>query len=466
MYTNVEHALPRSQPEREGIASTAILQLVEVLDRRMHELHSFMLLRHGHVVAESWWSPYRPEYPHLMFSVSKSFTSTAVGIAVAEDRLSIDEPVLSFFPDDRPSEVNDFLINMTVRHLLTMTSGHDVDTWPYQIARSDGNWIKAFLNVPVVHPPGTHFLYNTGTTYILSAIVQKITGMKLIDYLQTRLFDPLGIQKATWQESPQAIAVGGYGLSITTEDLARFGQLYLQKGRWEDRQILPEAWVKDATLAQVLGSNPNEQSDWTQGYGYQFWRCRHGAYQASGVFGQCCIIMPQQDAVVVFTGGIDVLEVQQLLDLVWKMLLPAFEADQPTEDAVAQDASAKKLSSLTLAPVHNSLALSLLPRFTKRTYEVDANELSIASITLDFTQSECVVTFKTPTGEETLRCGYGEWRQDQTNLFNRLNGPWLSDYHKLVFVSGGWANEDCFSMVFRLIETPFFLQPCLSFHRQ
>ena len=140
---------------------------------------------------------------------------------------------------------------------------------------------------------------------------------------------------------------------MTTEDLARFGQLYLQNGSWEDRQILPEAWVKAATSAQVSGSDPNGQSDWTQGYGYQFWRCRHGAYQASGVFGQCCIVMPQQDAVLVFTGGIDVLEVQQLLDLVWKMLLPAFEAEPPAEDAAAQDAMAKKLSGLTLAPVQN-----------------------------------------------------------------------------------------------------------------
>jgi CubicO group peptidase (beta-lactamase class C family) len=462
MYTNIEHALPRSQPEREGIASTAILKLAEVLESQMHELHSFMLLRRGHVVAEGWWSPYRPEYPHLMFSVSKSFTSTAVGIAVAEGRLSIDEPVLSFFPDERPPEVNDFLTKMTVRHLLTMTTGHDVDTWPYQIARSDGNWIKAFLNVPVVHQPGTHFLYNTGATYILSAIVQKMTGMKLIDYLQPRLFDPLGIQKATWQESPQAIAVGGYGLSITTEDLARFGQLYLQNGIWEDRQILPEAWVKAATLAQVSGSNPNGLSDWAQGYGYQFWRCRNGAYQASGVFGQCCIVMPEQDAVLVFTGGIDVLEVQQLLDLVWEMLLPAFGAEPRIENAEPHDAMAKKLSSLALAPAQNLLALSLLPGFTKRAYAVDANELSIESIALDFTQSECVVAFKTPTGEDTFRFGYGEWRQGQTNLFNRLNGPWLSDDHTLVFTSGAWTNEDVFTMVVRLIETPFFYS--LVFH--
>lgn len=452
MNINAEQALPRSQPEHQGIASSVILQFVEVLESQMCEMHSFMLLRHGHVVAEGWWSPYRPEYPHLMFSVSKSFASTAVGIAVAEGRLSLDDLVLSFFPDEKPADVSDFLAIMSVRHLLTMTTGNVVDTWPFLVESPDGNWVKAFLNVPVVHPPGTHFLYNTGATYMLSAIVQKTTGMKLIDYLHPRLFDPLGIRNATWQESPQGIAVGGYGLSIKTEDLARFGQLYLQKGRWGDRQILPEAWVEAATADQVSGSNRNGLSDWTQGYGYQFWRCRHGAYQASGVFGQCCIVLPEQDAVLAFTGGIDVLDSQQLLDIVWKVLLPALELDQPAEDSRSQDAMAKKLSSLTLAIVPNQATFSLPSHVAGRTYEIDPNALNVESIGLDFFPTDCQVNFKTPGGEDMFLCGYGEWRYGQTNLFNK---PWLSDEPTTIAASGMWISEDCFTMTVRLLETPF-----------
>jgi CubicO group peptidase (beta-lactamase class C family) len=462
MHPMVEHALPRSQPEHEGIPSSAILQFVEALESHMHEMHSFMLLRHGQVVADGWWSPYRPEYPHLLFSVSKSFTSTAVGLAVAEGRLSIDDPILAFFPDERPSEVNDLLAALTVRHLLTMTTGHAVDTWPFLVERSDGDWIKAFLDVPIVHPPGTHFLYNTGATYILSAIVQKMTGMKLIDYLQSRLFDPLGIQNATWQESPQGIAVGGYGLSLKTEDLARFGQLYLQKGRWGNCQILPQAWVEAATSHQVSGSSNATRSDWTQGYGYQFWRCRHGAYQASGVFGQGCLVLPKQEAVLVFTGGIDVLETQQLLDLVWTVLLPAFELDQPAADAGLQDALAQRLSSLALAPVPNLAALSMPSHVADRTYAVDANALSLETIALDFSRSGCRISFKRPGVEDTLFCDSGEWRPGQTNLFNGLDGPWLSDDPIPVVTSGGWASQDCFAMVVRLLETPFFYS--LAYH--
>ena len=194
-------ALPRSSPERQGIASSALRHFVEALDSQLHELHSFMLLRHGTVVAEGWWSPYRRDYPHMLFSLSKSFTSTAVGLAVAEGYFSIDDPVLSFFPDDVSTQGREYLAAMRVRHLLAMTTGHTSDTWAFMVDRSDGNWIKGFFEAPVVHAPGTHFLYNTGATYMLSAIVQKTTNTRLIAYLEPRLFGPLGIQHAAWDDS-------------------------------------------------------------------------------------------------------------------------------------------------------------------------------------------------------------------------------------------------------------------------
>lgn len=311
MFMNAQNELLRTPPEQQGISSSSILQFVEALESQMHEVHSFMLLRHGNVVAEGWWSPHGRDYRHMLFSVSKSFTATAVGLALSEGHFAIDDSVLSFFPDEAPAVVGDHLAAMRVYDLLTMTTGHAVDTWSYMIERADGNWITAFFEVPVRHPPGTHFLYNTGATYLLSAIVQKTTGMNLIDYLQPRLFEPLGIQNATWEKSPQDICSGGIGLSVRTEDIARFGQLYLQNGMWRNRRILPEGWVEVATSSQVSNGNPAVQSDATQGYGYQFWRCRHGAYRGSGLFGQYCIVMPEQDAVLAITSGIDVFDADQ-----------------------------------------------------------------------------------------------------------------------------------------------------------
>lgn len=444
--------LRRTFPEHQGVASSSVCQFVEALESQMHEIHSFMLLRHGNVIAEGWWSPYAPEHHHLMFSLSKSFTSTAVGLAIAEGYFSIDDSVLSFFPDESPSEGKDLLATMCVRHLLSMSTGQSIDTWSYMVNRPDGNWIKGFLSVPVLHEVGTHFVYNTGATYMLSAIVQKTTGMKLIDYLQSRLFAPLGIENASWLESPQGITAGGIGLSIRTEDVAKFGQLYLQKGMWQGRQLLPEGWVEAATSSQISNSD-GAQIDWTQGYGYQFWRCRHGAYRGDGVFGQYCIIMPEQDAVLAITSGIDVFEMQTPLNLIWDILLPAMHSESLPEDAEAQEKLTQKVSNLRLPPVQGKAEAPITSQISGRTYAVDANSLGIKSISLNFTQSDCIVSIETMVCVETIPCGYGRWQPGHTtSLFSQS----LLFDHVLITSSGAWTAEDIFTIIVRLYETPFY----------
>lgn len=449
--SSAKHDLPRATPESQGIASLAALQFIEALESQIHEIHSFMLLRHGKVVAEGWWSPYAHEHPHLMFSLSKSFTSTAVGLAVTEGYFSIDDPVLAFFPEDTPAEASELLTAMCVRHLLSMSTGQAVDTWSYMVDRPDGNWIKGFLGVPVLHAPGTHFVYNTGATYMLSAIVQKTTGRKLLDYLESRLFEALGIENATWQESPQGITAGGIGLSIKTEDVAKFGQLYLQKGMWQDRQLLPEAWVEAATSSQISNSD-GVQVDWSQGYGYQFWRCRHGAYRGDGVFGQYCIVMPEQDAVLAITSGVDIFDMQQPLNLVWDILLPAMRSGLLPEDTAAHNVLTDRLSKLATQGVQGQATSLVAARVSGRTYAVDMNALNIETMILDFTESGCTVRVNTAVGEETIPCGYGTWLLGETTLFHQ---PLLFDRTPTA-VSGGWTADNIFTMVIRLYETPFF----------
>lgn len=451
MFIKVDHGLQRSSPEQQGVASAAILKFVQALEDQVHELHSFMLLRRGRVIAEGWWSPYKREYPHMLFSLSKSFTATAVGLALSEGCFSMDDPVLSFFPDEGLAEVNGFLASMCVRHLLTMSTGHTIDTWTYMNERPDGDWIKGFFEVPVLYAPGTHFVYNTGATYMLSAIVQKTAGMKLVDYLQPRLFEPLGIQNITWQESPQGITAGGIGLSAKTEDIARFGQLYLQKGMWQGSQLLPETWVMEATAPQI-SNGEGELSDWTQGYGYQFWRCRHSAYRGDGVFGQYCVIMPEQEAVLAITGGMDVFGMQQPLDLLWEILLPAMGREPLNEDAVSYHRLTEKLSELSLPPMQGQASSPIATQVSNQTCEFDANELGIETMILNFNRTGCTVRVKTGRGQETIPCGYGTWHLGQTTLFN---DPWLSGLTPVV-ASGAWTAKDSFTMVVRLYETPFF----------
>jgi CubicO group peptidase (beta-lactamase class C family) len=331
--------LPRSTPEAQGVSSAELLAFVDAAEKQIHTLHSFMVVRHGSVVAEAWWKPEAADKPHVMHSLSKSFTSTAVGLAVEEGKLSVDDLVLKFFPEEAPPAPSAKLKSMRVRDLLTMTSGHHTELK----FSDDTPWVQAFLAHPVEHKPGTHFMYNTPGTHMLSAIVRKVTGQTVLDYLQPRLFDPLGIANPEWPVSPQGNTFGGWGLKVCTEDVAKFGQLYLQKGQWQGKQIVPATWVEQATSKQVSnGSDPTK--DWDQGYGFQFWRCRHGAYRGDGLNGQFCIALPEQDAVIAITALTN--DMQAELNVVWETLLPAFHKDALPANPGGQTKLLEKLSSL------------------------------------------------------------------------------------------------------------------------
>jgi CubicO group peptidase (beta-lactamase class C family) len=251
--------------------------------------------------------------------LSKSFTSTAIGLLVKEGKLDIHAKVVSFFPNDVPATVSDNLQQMTVRSLLTMNTGHGEDTMPKMRASQD-SWVKTYLAQPLEFAPGTHFLYNTGNTYMLGAIVHQITGETLESYLGPRLFQPLGITGYDWEVSPQGLNTAGYGLRVKTEDIASLGQLYLQKGSWKGSTILPSAWVEEATSAQTTSQVNN--GDWSEGYGYQFWRCTHGCYRGDGAYGQFCIVMPELDAVLAVTSQSP--DMQKSLNIIWDNLLPVY----------------------------------------------------------------------------------------------------------------------------------------------
>ena len=341
--------LPRSTPEAQGVSSAGVRAYLEAADRDVKSMHSFMLVRHGQVVAEAWWKPQTPETAHQLWSLSKSFTSTAVGLAVADGKLKLEDPVLKFFPDEAPAEVSDHLRAMTVKDLLTMTCGHETEV---KLSMTDTvPWVRAFLAHPVPHAPGTHFQYNTPGTHMLSAIVRKVTGETVLDYLQPRLFAPLGIDHPEWPASPQGNTIGGWGLKVRTEDIEKFGQLYLQKGQWQGKSLIPAPWVEQASARQMPNAagrkNPDE-SDWAQGYGFQFWRCRHGAYRGDGKDGQFCLVLPEQDVVVAITAETG--DMQQELNVVWDHLLPALQKG-PLSEQPEELAKLKALTAhLTVSP--------------------------------------------------------------------------------------------------------------------
>jgi CubicO group peptidase (beta-lactamase class C family) len=440
-------ALPRSTPEAQGISSSAILAFVEAAEAQVDALHSLMVLRHGHVVAEGWWEPYRRAEPHVLYSLTKSFTSTGVGLAVAEGKLSLDDLVLSFFPDDAPPVPDENLKAMRVRDLLSMSTGHhaeEIANFPYY----DADAPRVFLGLPVAHKPGTLFVYNTAASHMLSAIVQKATGEPLADYLRPRLFEPLGIRNPIWESSADGTSIGGFGLSVTTEDIARFGQLYLQRGEWQGRRILPEAWVAEATSRRVSnGSNP--KSDWEQGYGYQFWRCRHGVYRGDGAFGQYCIVMPDRDAVVAITSGVG--DMQAVLNLVWDHLLPAPTAAPLAAEPGPHRALTAKLASLSLPPQEGSAMSPVAARVSGRTYVFPENDQRLEAVRLE-TGDETALVVRIGGEERRLPCGTGEWRRGGSlPQMGRL----ATGAEQPVAASGAWTADDTYTMKACLYRTPF-----------
>ncbi len=438
--------LPRSSPEAQGVSSPAVLAFVEAADKSIDSLHSFMLVRHGHVVAEGWWTPYSAATPHALYSLSKSFTSTAVGLAVAEGKLSVDDPVLKFFPDDAPATPGGNLKAMRLSDLLRMSTGQQTEP----PRRPDEPWVKTFLAHPVPFKPGTHFLYNTSATYMLSAAVQKATGQTVLDYLTPRLFSPLGIEHPTWEASPQGISAGGYGLSVRTEDIAKFGQLYLQKGKWQGKQLVPEAWVKKATALQTSnGSNPN--SDWDQGYGYQFWRCRHGAYRGDGAFGQYCIVLPEQDAVIAITSGVR--DMQAVLNLVWDRLLPAMKSAPLPPDEEARAKLERTLKGLSL---RQPVASGTPPKVTGKKYTFPANDRKVESIALEGGADGAVTLVARVGGaERKIACGRGAWQ--------RGRAAWGRVPEQPAAASGAWTADDTFTAKVCFYETPFVATVRLKF---
>ncbi|WZO96539.1 serine hydrolase [Isosphaeraceae bacterium EP7] len=440
--------LPRSSPEAQGLSSLGILAFVDAVDKSVDSLHGLIIVRHGQVVSEGWWAPYDSTTPHSLFSLSKSFTSTAVGLAIADGKLSVDDQVLKFFPEDAPTDPSKNLQAMRVSDLLRMSTGQQEEP----PRKPDQSWTKAFLAQPVPFKPGTHFLYNTSATYMLSAIVQKVTGMTVLDYLKPRIFEPLGIENPTWGTSPQGITLGGYGLSVRTEDIAKFGQLFLQKGVWQGKQLVPESWVDAATAMQTSnGSNP--KSDWDQGYGYQFWRSRNNAYRGDGAFGQYCVVLPEQDAVIAINAGLK--DMQSVLDLVWEHLLPAMKPSAlPANDALVGKLKAR-LEGLSMRPQDGSKSPGKL---SGKTYTFPENERKIESIKLvdDGKGDGATLVIRTDGEERTIACGRGSWTRGRT--------AFMAPHEQACAASGAWTADDTYKAKICLYETPFVVTTTLKFN--
>ena len=453
-YKSTNNNLAYSTPEAEGVSSEGIAEFLDAVKMGDNELHSFVIIRHGKIISEAWWSPYGKDHRHVMFSVSKSFTSIGVGIAISENKLKLTDKVYTFFPESLPDTLSPNMKEMTVEHLLTMSTGMNTD--PLYKARTAKNWPALFLSSPVENKPGLVFKYNNMATFMLSAIVQKATGQKLVDYLKPRLFDPLGITHYKWDDTPEGYTLGAIGLKITSHDMARFGQLMLQKGNWQGKQLVPSSWVEAASSFQIQGNapenpTPREFNDWEQGYGYQFWRGRENSYRADGLGGQFIIVLPEKDAVVVLTAAAS--NTQTELDLVWKHLVPAMHDKALPENKQAQ-ANLKNLIEDLSAPGPVRMPPDLAKKISGKTIEVSKNEADISGLSI-YIDGADNLRLKILNGDEVseIKADYGDWELSNTLLkslvgssTNNSAGPYK------VASMYDWINDTSMNISFRFLE--------------
>ena len=439
--------LPRTSAGSAGLSASAIEDLLRAMESAGLELHSFMLARRGQVVAEAWWHPYGTERVHMMHSVTKALTSTGVGVAVHDGLFSLDDRVISFFPERAPADLSGHLAQMRIRDLLTQTSGHDHGVSGSVWRSIATSWIDEFLKIPVKHLPGTHFQYSSATSFMLSAIVTRTSGQSLQDYLAARVFEPVGMRSVLWDMGPEGINPGGNGASMTSEDLLRLAILYAADGCWNGNRILPEGWV--AAASQAAASRP---------YGYHWWVWpEQPGFFAFGAFGQYAFVFPEHELALVTTaavpGSISRPDIG-IPPLVWEYL--------PSLIAGADSSSESELS-LTRYTQSRSLSLGGVDVPDNQActvnglrFKAESNADDICAIRIDFNGSSCCVQFEYRHHTHSINAGL-----DRTYVESTTTLPGAGLHHgyepgQLATVAWGyWHEPNVFTLKCQYIETAF-----------
>ncbi len=365
----------RESPEKHGINSVDIIRFLNDVEVIKSNLHTFMLLKGGVVVAEGYRYPYEASQLRLLHSGSKTFTATAIGIAVREKLLDLEDNVISFFPEYDSCEMDRRFKNMTVKNLLTMSTGHSEDS--ISVITTKQNWVEEFIKMPLQYEPGEKFLYDSGATFMLSAILTRVTGVSLEKYLKTRLFEPLGITGYEWDHK-DGITTGGWGLMLKPEDFAKLGVLFLGKGEFEGKRIFDPSWADMASSKQIDTSEIEVRDDWSKGYCFQMWRGSENTFRADGAFGQFCIIAPDKDIVAVITSEDG--DSQELLSLFYSKVLSKAKDKMVFPDCSKQIELSRMLCNMSKPIVFDATSSYLEERLSGRKYLVgfDGMELEIS----------------------------------------------------------------------------------------
>ena len=447
-----EKRLPRTTPESVGVPSAVIGKVIDAWKAKGVGVHGLMFMRHGKVFAEGWYDPYRPELTHMLFSLSKSFTSTAIGFAVQEGLLTVEDYVADIFADKLVCEPCANMRKMQVKHLLTMNTGHSKE--PNVIFHKEvEDWVKRFMESYVDHEPGTLFVYNTAATYMLSAIITKLTGKRVGEYLTPRLFEPLGIEGWRFETCPAGIDTGGYGLNVHLEDIAKFGTFLLNRGSFGGEQLLNPEWIDEATARHTYSTGGG--NDWIQGYGYQFWRCQpEGVYRGDGAYGQYCIVVPKLDMVIAMNEGTGWL--QDPLDVLWEVLLPAVQEEALAEDPAAVEEMNARLSALTVGTLDGRADADFA--YAGVTYELSPNALGIKAVSVE----KNAFTFETAENTVVLPFAYAGFAEAKTGIQPDFCNS-FGFFYEQAATNGVWKDDSTLALRIAWNTTPFIDDVTLAF---
>jgi CubicO group peptidase (beta-lactamase class C family) len=456
----------RTTPESVGVSSASVHRLLDRLESGHTEMHGIQIMRRGKICAEGWWSPYAPGIRHNLMSLTKTYAATAIGIAYTEQLLDLSDRIIDIFPLQSPHEPGELLKKLTVRDMLCMGGGME------DMPSPSINWIKDFLAAPVKHTPGTHFMYNSLGSTLLAAVIKKLTGLGLHEYLGPRLFDKIGIDSSNlrWALMPGGIEVGGAGLYAAVEDNLRLMKLYADGGVFEGRRILSETYVRQAVSKQIDTSSQAETYPFAKdnfcGYGFQIWMCQpEDVYRADGAMGQYAIVCPKQDMIISITEtgrGID--GPQKTLDAVWMFLDEISDKKTLAEDHAASSKLKKRMDTLALPrPAYRPYSPKIEDidmknfyisngslSFENHTLSVfcgSENSSGISQFCFRFSPEGCIMEF--------LNDGIKYSANIATDGSRALNKLPLEHVASLVYMNGAWTSEDTFTVTARWIETSF-----------
>lgn len=449
----MNHAFPASTPEKQGISSSAVQTMLDELERRDLEVTSMMLVVNNSCVLDFCKKPYKPTCRQLWFSTTKAVTGIGVGIACDLGLLSLDDPVISFFPDKLPETISDNLSKLRVRDLLTMTSGIHENTYAQLFPQAD--WVKAFLAQEFLHTPGTYYRYSTHASHMLAAIVERTSGVSFFDFVKENLMLPLGVEDMTWEYDRQGITCGGMGLGLTTEAVARFGYMLLNRGVYNGRRIVSESYLSMA-LTEQSDNRTLETKRHKNGYGFHMCIDHDGSFYHEGSFGQLCYVSPKKNAVLAVTSR------KSNWDEVIDLFDSLFAAGEGVNDPVRFDDLRNRIESLSY-PLPRPAAIPFdAPVINGRAYLFSDNELNL-----------CKAYFKQENPHSlTVIFEYTD-RPSSNLMFDFIQPSYGSDYfvkdvqiHLQAYVSfASWQDANTILLTVFYLETPYVVTYLIGFDK-